>query len=42
MQRLGLQGKGKQKKYRSYQGEVGKITANLLQLCGRQTLVIGD
>ncbi|KKB02551.1 transposase, partial [Avibacterium paragallinarum] len=31
MQRLGLKGKSKQKKYRSYQGKVGHIADNLLQ-----------
>ncbi|RZN74197.1 IS3 family transposase [Avibacterium paragallinarum] len=31
MQRLGLKGKSKQKKYRSYQGKVGQIADNLLQ-----------
>lgn len=31
MQRLGLKGKCKQKKYRSYQGEVGQIADNLLK-----------
>lgn len=31
MQRLGLKGKCKQRKYRSYQGEVGRIADNLLQ-----------
>ncbi|WP_115615541.1 IS3 family transposase [Avibacterium paragallinarum] len=31
MQRLGLKGKNKQKKYRSYQGKVGHIADNLLQ-----------
>ncbi|SUT87881.1 transposase [Actinobacillus ureae] len=31
MQQLDLKGKCKQRKYRSYQGEVGKITENVLQ-----------
>ncbi|VGM96781.1 Integrase core domain [uncultured Avibacterium sp.] len=31
MQRLGLKGKSKQRKYRSYQGKVGQIADNLLQ-----------
>lgn len=31
MQKLGLKGKCKRRKYRSYQGEVGKIAANLLK-----------
>ena len=31
MQKLGLKRKCKRRKYRSYQGEVGKITANLLK-----------
>lgn len=31
MQQLGLKGKSKRRKYRSYQGEVGKIADNLLQ-----------
>ncbi|VEI46391.1 transposase insK for insertion sequence element IS150 [Actinobacillus equuli] len=31
MQQLDLKGKRKQRKYRSYKGEVGKITENLLQ-----------
>ncbi|QIM62227.1 hypothetical protein A1D29_02315 [Pasteurellaceae bacterium Orientalotternb1] len=31
MQKLGLKGKGKRRKYRSYQSEVGKIADNLLQ-----------
>ncbi|EHK90180.1 transposase [Aggregatibacter actinomycetemcomitans RhAA1] len=31
MQHLGLKGKCKQRKYRSYQGEVGKIADNLLR-----------
>ncbi len=31
MQKLGLKGKCKRRKYRSYQGEVGKIAQNLLQ-----------
>lgn len=31
MQHLGLEGKCKQRKYRSYQGEVGKIADNLLR-----------
>ncbi|MBD4684352.1 IS3 family transposase, partial [Xanthomonas citri pv. citri] len=31
MQQLDLKGKCKQRKYRSYQGEVGKIAENVLQ-----------
>ena len=31
MQKLGLKGKCKRRKYRSYQGEEGKITDNLLE-----------
>ncbi|AHG73456.1 transposase-like protein [Mannheimia sp. USDA-ARS-USMARC-1261] len=31
MQKLGLQGKFKRRKYRSYQGEVGKIAENVLE-----------
>ncbi|WP_042906760.1 IS3 family transposase, partial [Glaesserella parasuis] len=31
LQRLGLKGKNKRKKYHSYRGEVGKIADNLLK-----------
>lgn len=37
LQQLGLKGKSKRRKYRSYQGEIGKIAPNLLQQDFRTT-----
>ena len=44
MRALGLEGKGKAKKYRSCQGEVGRIADNLLQrdFTARQALFVAN